>query len=145
MACDTPSRRGACPRLPLQCMSLTSVSEGTSRDKLSAITRDDYLSFAYQRFSKHRGSLVIFGHSLTPEFDQHLIEAMRKWKRYDQRRMSFQAVPHTRVVAVSVRSGSDPHDVIELKSRLTKALSDYHVRFFDSLTHPLWQDWLRIT
>jgi len=50
------------------------VSEGRSRDKLSAITRNDYLSFAYQRFSKHRGSLVIFGHSLTPEFDQHLIE-----------------------------------------------------------------------
>src|SRR5262249_40577295 len=27
------------------------ISEGTSKDKLSAIKRDDYLSFAYERFS----------------------------------------------------------------------------------------------
>lgn len=120
------------------------ISEGTSRDKLSAITRNDYLSFAYQRFAKHRGSLVVFGHSLTPEFDQHLIEAMRKWKRYDQQRKSFQFVPSQRVVAVSVCSGGDSHAVIELKSRLTKVLSDYEVRFFDSRTHPLGQDGLKI-
>jgi hypothetical protein len=120
------------------------ISEGTSRDKLSAIARNDYLSFAYQRFAKHRGALVVFGHSLTPEFDQHLLGAMRNWKRYDQKRKSFQNVPSRRVVAVSVRPGPDPHTVIELKSRLTKALSDYEVRFFDSRTHPLGQDSLQI-
>jgi quercetin dioxygenase-like cupin family protein len=62
-------------------------------DALSAIIRNDYLSFAYERFSKHRGALVVFGHSLNPEFDQHLIDAMRRWKRYDQRRASFQRIP----------------------------------------------------
>jgi hypothetical protein len=121
------------------------ISEGRSRDKLSAITRNDYLSFAYERFSKHRGSLVVFGHSLTPEFDQHLLDAIRKWKRYDQQRMSFQTVPSRRVVAISVRAANDAHAVIDLKSRLTKALSDYEVRFFDSRTHPLGRDGLRIT
>jgi Domain of unknown function (DUF4917) len=121
------------------------ISEGTSRDKLSAITRNDYLSFAYQRFSKHRGSLVVFGHSLTPEFDQHLIDAIRKWKRYDQQRKSFQAVPRRRIVALSIRSGDDPHSIIELKSRLTNVFSDYEVRFFDSRTHPLGQERLQIT
>jgi len=120
------------------------ISEGTSRDKLSAITRNDYLSFAYQRFSKHRGALVVFGHSLTPEYDQHLLDAMRKWKRYDQQRMSFQRVPPRRVVAISVRPGGDPHTVIDTKSRLTRALPDYDLRFFDSRTHPLGQDGLQI-
>lgn len=121
------------------------ISEGTSRDKRSAITRNDYLSFAYERFSKHRGSLVVFGHSLTPEFDQHLLDAMRKWRRYDQQRMQFQAVPARRIVAISVRPGDDPHAIIDTKSRLTKALSDYEVRFFDSRTHPLGKDGLQIT
>jgi hypothetical protein len=116
------------------------ISEGTSKDKLSAIARSDYLSFAYERFSKHRGSLVVFGHSLTPAFDQHLIDAMKKWKRYDQRRRSFQVVPDRRVVAVSVRPDGDSNSIIEMKSRLGAALPDYDLRFFDSRTHPLGDD-----
>jgi hypothetical protein len=70
---------------------------------------------------------------------------MRKWKRYDQQRMSFQAVPSRRVVAISVRPTNDAHAVIDFKSRLTKALSDYEVRFFGSRTHPLGGDELQIT
>jgi Domain of unknown function (DUF4917) len=120
------------------------ISEGTSRDKLSAIIRNDYLSFAYERFSKHRGSLVVFGHSLSPEFDQHLIDAMWKWKRYDQKRASFQRIPSRRVVAVSLRPTNDSHSIIDTKCRLTKALADYEVRFFDSRSHPLGQDGLQI-
>ena len=113
------------------------ISEGTFKNKLSAITRNDYLSFAYQRFAKHRGSLVVFGHSLTPEFDQHLVDAMRKWKRYDQRRKQLQHVPDRRVVAISVLPDGDSDRIIQLKSRLGKALSDYDVKFFDATTHPL--------
>jgi hypothetical protein len=113
------------------------ISEGSSRDKLSAIARSDYLSFAYQRFSRHHGSLVVFGHSLAVDFDQHLIAAMQKWKRYDQQRKSFQLVPSHRVVAISVFPGDDPYAIIELKNRLTKLLPSYELRFFDSRTHPL--------
>jgi hypothetical protein len=69
---------------------------------------------------------------------------MRKWKRYDQQRMQFQAVPNRRIVAISVRPGDDPHAIIDTKSRLSKALSDYEVRFFDSRTHPLGKDGLQI-
>lgn len=113
------------------------ISEGTSKNKLSAISRNDYLSFAYQRFAKHRGSLVVFGHSLTPEYDQHLIDAMRKWKRYDQQRKQFQRVPDSRVIAISVLPDGDSDRIIRIKSRLGKDLKDYDVRFFDSTTHPL--------
>lgn len=115
------------------------VSEGTTKDKLAAICRNDYLSFAYQRFAKHRGSLVVFGHSLTPEFDQHLIDAMVRWKRYDQRRKSFQNVPWKRVIAFSVLPTMLGTDVVSLKARLAKALPDYELKYFDSTTHPLGQ------
>lgn len=113
------------------------VSEGTSKEKLAAICRNDYLSFAYQRFAKHRGSLVVFGHSLTPEFDQHLIEAMVRWERYDQRRKSFQSIPSKRVVALSVLPTMMSSDVISLKARMAKALPKYELKYFDATTHPL--------
>jgi len=115
------------------------VSEGTTKDKLSAICRNDYLSFAYQRFAKHRGSLVVFGHSLTPEFDQHLVDAMVRWERYDQRRKSFQNVPTRRIVAFSVLPTTASADIIALKARLAKALPKYELKYFDSTTHPLAQ------
>jgi hypothetical protein len=112
------------------------ISEGTSKTKLSSISRSDYLSFAYGRFARHRGSLVVFGHSLTSEYDQHLIDAIRKWKRYDQKRMKFQQVPERRVIAISVLPQSDSHTIIQFKSRLGRELGDYNVRFFDAKTNP---------
>lgn len=51
------------------------ISEGTSENKLEAIRRSDYLSFAYEQFSRHEGPLVVFGHSLG-ESDQHLVAVM---------------------------------------------------------------------
>jgi hypothetical protein len=73
-----------------------------------------------------------------------LIDAMRRWRRYDQKRASFQRIPPRRVVAVSLRPADDSHAIIETKNRLTKALADYEIRFFDSRTHPLGQDGLQI-
>jgi hypothetical protein len=111
------------------------ISEGTSRDKLSAILRNDYLSFAYERFSKHPGCLVVFGHSLTPEYDQHLLDALRR----------RQCASSDGVVAVSVPPDRDSLDVISLKNRLMKDLPGYQVRFFNSRTHPLGEDGCQIT
>ncbi len=121
------------------------VSEGTSKDKRAAICRNDYLSFAYERFAKHRGSLIVFGHSLTPDFDQHLIDAMVRWERYDQcrrhdpHRKSSQKIPDKRVIAVSVLPTTVGSDVISLKARLAKALPKYEIRYYDATTHPLAQ------
>ena len=81
------------------------ISEGTSQDKLSAIVRNDYLSFSYEKFAKHRGSLVVFGHSLHEQYDQHLLEAMKKWRRYDQKRLRGNAI--RRVIAFSMVPGTD--------------------------------------
>ena len=108
------------------------ISEGTSQDKLSAIMRNDYLSFAYQQFSRHRGALVIFGHSLHPSFDQHLIDALKKRSLYEHKRNHPK-----KIIAISVHSGNDPHAIIDLKNRIKRDLPHSQVCFFDSQTHPL--------
>jgi hypothetical protein len=64
------------------------VSEGLSRDKMRAIARSDYLSFAYQAFVVHRGPLVVFGHSLGVQ-DQHLANALKA----ERRRVAVSVLP----------------------------------------------------
>jgi hypothetical protein len=54
------------------------VSEGDSTSKMRSIRRNAYLSFAYSRFVRHKGDLVIFGQSLGKQFDGHVADAMRR-------------------------------------------------------------------
>lgn len=120
------------------------ISEGTWKDKLSAINRNHYLSFAYERFAKHRGSLVIFGNSLSEEYDKHIIDAINKWRRYDQMRMAGGSI--RRVIALSVYPGDGTaHDIVAFKTRIAKALPNYELKFFDSTTHPLGKPELQVT
>jgi hypothetical protein len=111
------------------------VSEGESKEKLRSIRRNDYLSFAYWKFSFHRGPLVVFGSTLSNEFDQHILDAMKQWQRYDKSRLGDEATP--RQIAISVYPETDSSQIIAEKSRLQKELRGYHVYFFDSTTHPL--------
>lgn len=106
------------------------ISEGTARDKKSAILRNDYLSFAYRAFAQNKRSLVVFGQSLNPEHDNHLIEAIGRMR--------------CQHVAISVFTPTPGHDVIGLKGRLSKAWPNKNIRFFKSTTHPLGTDDLRL-
>jgi hypothetical protein len=108
-----PSRDGAIPLV---------VTEGTWRQKLEAIARSDYLTFAYTEFRRRQQSLVVFGHSLG-ESDSHLVEAIKGWG------------PAT--IAVSMRPGAPAAEVIAAKAVLQKQLPDADLLFFDSTTHPL--------
>jgi Domain of unknown function (DUF4917) len=103
------------------------ISEGSSRDKLNSIYRSDYLSFAYSQFAKHRGPLVIFGQSLTAEFDGHLIDAIRK--------------SEANILAISLLPGPD---VPSRKARFYGAFSNMDVHFFDATTHPLGSEELSV-
>lgn len=96
------------------------VSEGSSKDKMKSINRSDYLSFCYSQFARHRGPLVIFGHSLAVDFDAHLIEAIRK--------------SDATVLGISLLPGPD---VPANKARLYAAFANLDVHFFDATTHPL--------
>lgn len=106
------------------------ISEGTSEDKMSAILRNEYLSFAYREFSRSRRNLDVFGQSLSPEFDSHLIAAIKRMKKYSWRDLTV-------AISVYVAPNTTDHDIIQFKVRLLQALPGKVVRFFDSKTHPL--------
>jgi len=72
------------------------VSEGTFKDKLRSIRRNDYLSFAYWKLSFHRGPLVIFGCGLDSDYDQHIVDAMKQWGKYDNMINGDWAMRHVR-------------------------------------------------
>lgn len=108
------------PQLPLL------VSEGTAADKLAAIRRSDYLSFAYAAFAEHRGGLVIFGQSLG-DADKHLIDVINGWQKPWREPL----------LAISVRREGPAGAVRQRKLALAALLPYADIVFFDPATHPL--------
>jgi hypothetical protein len=104
------------------------IAEGSAEDKLRSIYGSDYLSFAFSRFSDHRGDLVVFGHSLG-EADQHLINVMKSWSQ--------------KTIAIALRPGNQNH-IVENKVRLNELLKKHALVYFDSTTHPLGTSDLRV-
>jgi hypothetical protein len=97
------------------------VSEGTHADKTRAIASSDYLTFAYEQLSGHKGGLVICGHSLD-EADRHLVRAIR----------ASSANP----VAISIHQPEVPNVIGRVYSYRAR-LPDKELYFFDSSTHPI--------
>lgn len=104
------------------------ITEGTSRQKLAAIARSDYLSFALQQFGQETGPLVIFGHSLGPT-DKHLADIL---SRDSERTFAIGIYP------------SDPKQVIREKAHFLKTLPGATLLYFDSTSHPLGSTNLRV-
>lgn len=99
------------------------ISEGTSDGKLSRIKRNDYLRFAFEKFQSEEGNLVVLGHSLHKDYDQHLTDALSS--------------SGLASIAVGVWPHQSAKQIIAFKSRLLDELDDKKVSFFDSTTHPL--------
>jgi hypothetical protein len=102
------------------------ISEGSSHNKLASIGSSDYLSFAYGKFGSHSGGLVIFGQSMVPAYDQHLINALKGRTG--------------RHLAVGIYRGS--RGDAEIMNEKTGWLMrfdgyDFTIHFFDSTSHPL--------
>jgi hypothetical protein len=57
------------------------VSEGDSQRKLATIRTNAYLSFALQKLQYANEKIVLFGTSLAPKYDQHIIDALNFKKR----------------------------------------------------------------
>ena len=104
------------------------VSEGSSEDKIATINTSDYLGFAYNRFANHDGSLVVFGHSLG-DHDEHLLTAM---SRREGREIAIGLVPDTE------------KRTIFQKARLMEKLRKAELLFYDSTTHPLGAEDMRV-
>ena len=99
------------------------ISEGSSKWKLSRIKRNDYLRFCYEKLAKSRNGLVIIGHSLNKDYDQHIIDAILD--------------SESDKVAVGVWPHQGDEDIVALKSRLAIDLKGKELYFFNSETHPL--------
>lgn len=109
------------------------VTEGTSEGKRSAISRSDYLNFAFGEFGKHQGSLVVFGHSLDPVADAHLINAMRRWYWRGDRKL-----------VIGLRPALTPEETVIRKTTFHDKMPEANIVFFDGTTHPLGLPTLRI-
>jgi len=99
------------------------ITEGSFQWKLSRIKRNDYLRFCYERLSKIDNGLVIIGHSLHKDYDQHIIGAILE--------------SSSQKIAVGVWPHQSAEKIVELKSRLKSDLKSKELYFFNSETHPL--------
>lgn len=99
------------------------VTEGSFRWKLSRIKRNDYLRFCYEKLARSDNGLVVIGHSLHKDYDQHIIDAILE--------------SGSGKVAISVWPHQDRVEIISLKSRLANDLKEKELYFFNSETHPL--------
>jgi hypothetical protein len=102
------------------------VSEGSSRDKLSVIRSSDYLSYGLEQLATREQDIVVFGHGLDAEHDQHLLDALKKRRR----------------IAISIRP---TEEVMARKVELQRGLRDAELVFFDATTHPLGAPTLQAT
>lgn len=106
------------------------ISEGSSEWKLSRIKRNDYLRFSYEKLCKSTDNLVVVGHSLHKDYDQHIIDAINQ-------------SPLKRI-AISVWPHQNQASILSFKSRLHQELTDKELYFFNSETHPMGSPNLRV-
>lgn len=99
------------------------ISEGASERKLSRIKRNDYLRFSFEKLQSIDGSLVVLGHSLHKDYDQHLLNALRD--------------SNLGSIAVGVWPHQESEQILLFKSRVLADINNKKVYFFDSTTHPL--------
>jgi Domain of unknown function (DUF4917) len=96
------------------------ISEGTSEQKLRAISRSHYLRFCYDKLREKRERLVMYGISLSPAQDQHIIDAIKR---------------KTEHIAIAVYFGDKSARQLrdELEDFASKGPS-HNLRFFDATT-----------
>jgi hypothetical protein len=102
------------------------ISEGTSEYKLNKIKSNSYLDFCYTNFSQIDDSLVVVGHSLDENFDDHLVQAIVKNTKLNR-------------VAISIYSALSVEEKNKLAQTLTARLyrENLEVIFFESSSYPL--------
>ncbi len=106
---------------------------------MRAIRSNEYLSFVYSRFVRHKGDLVVFGHSLNAQFDRHVVEAIGRWPSMDLRHRRPPNRPRRRTIAVSIRPNSGRETVRLEKLRILGLFKtdELDVMFYDANSHPL--------
>ncbi|MGR2664356.1 DUF4917 family protein [Chromobacterium haemolyticum] len=103
------------------------ITEGKSALKLNRIRGNSYLNFCYEQLSRSSGGLVIYGHDLNPEYDGHIIDAIR---RSENKR-----------IAISVFSRLEDAQKSRFMHNVLAQFSgaDVEILFYESDSHPLAQ------
>lgn len=100
------------------------ITEGKSEQKIRKIGSNDYLSFCYNQLKKISGRILIFGHSLSEEFDNHIVEALKNNSNITE-------------IAISIYPEQPILNINEMEARLARQLAGRPIHFFNSTTHPL--------
>ncbi|ABA56932.1 conserved hypothetical protein [Nitrosococcus oceani ATCC 19707] len=106
------------------------ISEGHWQQKLSRICKNDYLRFCFSNLSGLEGNAVIIGHSLHRDYDQHIIDAI---SQSSVDRLAIGVWPHQRAEVI-----------LDFKARIIEQLHQKSLDFFDSESHPLGSEVLRV-
>lgn len=101
------------------------ISEGKSDVKLRRIRENDYLSFCYNSLMNLEDNLLVFGHGLDKDYDEHILSAIKS--------------SSINRLAVSVFSRMRPADKRVFISNINAYFADSKIEvvFFESDTHPL--------
>jgi hypothetical protein len=101
------------------------ISEGKSDIKLRRIRENDYLNFCYNELMMNDKNMVVFGHGLDKQYDEHILNAI--------------STSRIEKLAVSVysRLSQEDKDVFICSVRAFFASSAIDLHFFESSTHPL--------
>jgi hypothetical protein len=105
------------------------ISEGSSEDKENALRRNSYLTFAFNQYRHISKGLTVYGSSLNPLSDGHILKAI-----VDNRNLD--------IVAVSIYTGNkSEEEIIDTMNDLENNLKLFKrrkgiVQFYDYSTSP---------
>ena len=101
------------------------ITEGHYKLKKHRINENEYLRFCYESLIKQSGNLVIYGHSLSKEYDLHIVEALKN--------------SNIAKIAISVYSGLSATAKKSFVAQINELFehSGKELVFFESSSHPL--------
>ncbi|HBX5730771.1 TPA: DUF4917 family protein [Klebsiella pneumoniae] len=100
------------------------ITEGKSDQKMRKIRSNDYLSFCYEQLKKIRGNLIIYGHSLSEEYDKHIVDAINQNSELKK-------------IAIGIYPFQSGLEIDEIEASMRRRFELKEVVFFNSISHPL--------
>lgn len=101
------------------------ISEGKSDIKLRRIRENYYLGFCYDKLMSNKKNMVVYGHGLDKEYDEHILLALKK---APMEKLAF---------SVFSGMGTEQKEAFASNIRAYFSNTDKELYFFESATHPL--------
>lgn len=101
------------------------ISEGKSDIKLRRIRENCYLGFCYDKLLSNKKNMVVYGHGLVKDYDEHILSALKK---ASMKKLAF---------SVFSDMGEEEKEAFASNIRAYFSNTDKQLYFFESATHPL--------